>query len=82
MSQNNIPDRLPSVERLIQRLVTAEKSNQKEIRLTTQEAKELVTDLSMITSKLSKHIADIHTKLDKLVIQSPEINVQMDGGTF
>jgi septation ring formation regulator EzrA len=82
MSQNNIPERLGSVERIIQRVATAEKTNQKEIRITLQEAKELITDLALITSKLGKTIDDINGKLDKLTIQTQEINVSMDGGTF
>ena len=82
MSQNNIPERLGSVERIIQRVATAEKTNQKEIRITLQEAKELITDLALITSKLVKTIDDINGKLDKLTVQTQEINVSMDGGTF
>ena len=65
MSQNNIPERLGSVERIIQRVATAEKTNQKEIRITLQEAKELITDLALITSKLGKTIDEINGKLDK-----------------
>lgn len=82
MSQNNIPDRLPSIERIIQRVTTAEKSNQKEIRITIQEGKELVSDLAVITSKLAKTINEIHAKMDKLNVQEAEINVKMDGGGF
>jgi hypothetical protein len=82
MSQNNIPERLGSVERIIQRVATAEKTNQKEIRITLQEAKELITDLALITSKLGKTIDEINGKLDKLTSQTQEINVAMDGGTF
>jgi predicted nucleic acid-binding Zn-ribbon protein len=82
VSQNNIPDRLPSIERIIQRVTTAEKSNQKEIRITIQEGKELVSDLAVITSKLAKTINEIHAKMDKLNVQEAEINVKMDGGGF
>jgi septation ring formation regulator EzrA len=82
MSQNNIPERLGSVERIIQRVTTAEKTNQKEIRLTLQEAKDLITDLALITGRLGKTIEEIHVKLDKLNTTTQEINVQMDGGTF
>ena len=38
MSQNNLPTNLPTVERLIQRVVAAEKSQQKDIRISIQEA--------------------------------------------
>jgi predicted nucleic acid-binding Zn-ribbon protein len=82
VSQNNIPDRLPSIERIIQRVTTAEKSNQKEIRITIQEGKELVSDLAVITSKLAKTINEIHAKMDKLNVQEAEINIKMDGGDF
>jgi predicted nucleic acid-binding Zn-ribbon protein len=73
---------LPSIERIIQRVTTAEKSNQKEIRITIQEGKELVSDLAVITSKLAKTINEIHAKMDKLNVQEAEINVKMDGGGF
>jgi len=82
MSANNISTKLTSVEKIVQRLVSAEKSNQKEIRLTVQEAREIVTDLSILTSKLGKHIEEIHAKLDKIEVASNEIKVQVDGGTF
>lgn len=82
MSANNISTKLTSVEKIVQRVVAAEKSNQKEIRLTVQEAREIVTDLSILTSKLGKHIEEIHAKLDKIEVASSEIKVQVDGGTF
>ncbi len=82
MSANNIPVKLTSVEKIVQRLVAAEKSNQKEIRLSVQEAREIVTDLSVLTSKLGKHIEEIHAKLNKIEVSNNEINVQVDGGTF
>jgi septation ring formation regulator EzrA len=82
MSQDKTSIQLPSVERLIQRVVAAEKTNQKEIRLTIQEARELTTDLSLMTSKLGKQITEIHSRLDKLTSEQQQISVQMDGGTF
>jgi len=82
MSQNNLPERLGSVERIIQRVATAEKSNQREIRLTLQEGKDLIADLALITGRLGKTIDEIHAKLDKLNTTTQEISVQMDGGTF
>jgi len=82
VSQDKISIQLPSVERLVQRLVTAEKTNQKEIRITVHEARELVTDLSLLTTKLGKHIQEIHAKLDKLTPEQQQITVQMDGGIF
>jgi septation ring formation regulator EzrA len=82
MSQDKTSIQLPSVERLIQRVIAAEKTNQKEIRLTIQEARELTTDLSLMTSKLGKQITEIHSRLDKLTGEQQQISVQMDGGTF
>jgi septation ring formation regulator EzrA len=82
MSQDKMSIQLPSVERLIQRVVAAEKTNQKEIRLTIQEARELTTDLSLMTTKFSKQITEIHSRLDKLTGEQQQISVQMDGGTF
>lgn len=80
---NKLPDRLPSIERFIQRVTTAEKTNQKEVKLTVNEAKELVTDLALITSKLAVNLNEIHSKLDKLTGADPEqITVKMDGGSF
>jgi septation ring formation regulator EzrA len=82
MSRNDLPAKLTSVEKIVQRLVSAEKTNQKEIRLTIQEAREIVTDLSILTSKLGKHIEEIHQNLDKIEVAGAQVNVQMDGGTF
>lgn len=79
MSQNNS---LPNIEKFFQRVISAERSNQKEIRLTINEARDLVTDLAFLTSNLGKTIADIHNKLDRLTAESKDISVAMDGGTF
>jgi len=81
MSQDKLSTQMPSVERLIQRVIAAEKTNQKEIRITVQEARELVTDLSLLTSKLGKQIQEIHARLDKLTGEQQQVSVQMDGGT-
>ena len=83
MSANNIPDKLPSVERLIQKVTVAERSNQREIRMTIAEARELVTDLTILTTKMSEIIVGIHAKLDSLSKDSSsDIKVETDGGTF
>jgi len=82
VSTNELPTTMPSIQRLLQRISSAEKSNQKEIRITIQEGKELVSDLAVITSKLAKTINEIHAKMDKLNVQEAEINVKMDGGGF
>jgi hypothetical protein len=82
MSQNNIPANLPSVERLVQRLLAAERSQQKEIRITIQEARELTAELAIMTSKLGKTIAEIHLMMSEMRNSSEKIEVKFDGGGF
>jgi hypothetical protein len=82
MSQNNLPNNLPSVERLLNRISTAEKSQQKEIRITVQEAKELAYELAILTSKLGKTVQEIHSMLNEIRESTKEIDVKFDGGSF
>ena len=82
MSQNNIPTNLPSVERLVQRLMAAERSQQKEIRITVQEARELTAELAILTSKLGKTIAEIHQMMSKMRDTADNIEIKFDGGGF
>jgi hypothetical protein len=82
MSQNNLPNNLPSVERLLTRISTAEKSQQKEIRITVQEAKELAFELAILTSKLGKTVQEIHSMLNEIRKSTNEIDVKFDGGSF
>lgn len=82
MSQNNIPTNLPSVEKLIQRLNAAEKSQQKEIRISVQEARELTQELAIITSKLGRTVQEIHQTLLEIKSSSTQVDVKFDGGTF
>ncbi len=82
MSQNNIPTNLPSVEKLIQRVVSADRSQQKEIRITIQEAKDLVSELAMLTSKMGKTVQEIHSMLVQIKESTTQIDVKFDGGTF
>jgi len=82
MSANNIPSKLPSVERLIQRVTVAERGNQREIRMTVAEARELVTDLTLMTTKMSEIIIGIHNRLDVLSTTTNEITIKTDGGAF
>jgi hypothetical protein len=82
MSQNKIPTNLTSVEKLVQRLVAAERSNQKEIRMSIQEARDIVTDLSIMTSKLGKNIEEIQlntsqVKLGVAYEVIPKLHLQM-----
>ena len=82
MSANNIPLSLPTVEKLIQRVVVAEKSQQKEIRITIQEARDLTSELAIITSKLGKTVTEIHQMLSEIRSNTQNIDVKFDGGTF
>jgi len=82
MSQNNIPNTLPTVEKLIQRIAVAEKSQQKEIRITIQEARDLTAELAILTAKLGKTVQDIHTTLAKIQDSTAKIDVKFDGGGF
>ena len=82
MQQNNIPTTLPAIERLIQRVVSAEKTQQKDIRVTIQEARELTAELAILTSRLGKTVNEIHQMLAEIRESTTNIDVKFDGGTF
>jgi len=82
MSQNNIPSTLPSIEKLIQRISVAEKTQQKEIRISIQEARELTTDLALLTARLGKAVQEINENLKAVRESTTQIDVKFDGGTF
>lgn len=82
MSQNNIPATLPTIEKLIQRVTVAERSQQKEIRITLQEARDLTAELAIMTSKLGKTVQEIHTMLAQIKESTTNIDVKFDGGGF
>ena len=82
MSQNNLPTNLPSVEKLIQRVAVAERSQQKDIRISIQEAKDLTAELAILTSKLGKTVQEIHQMLAEIRESTTNIDVKFDGGTF
>ena len=82
MSLNNIPSTLPTIEKLIQRINVAEKSQQKEIRITIQEARDLTTELSLMTAKLGKTVQEIHEMLVQIKESTTQIDVKFDGGSF
>ena len=82
MSQNNIPTTLPNIERLIQRVATAEKTQQKDIRITLQEGRDLSMELAMLTSRLGKTVNDIHKMLADIRESTTNIDVKFDGGGF
>ena len=73
---------MPSVERLLQRVAAAEKSQQKDIRLSIQEARELTTDLAILTSKLGTTVQEIHAMLAEIRESTTNIDVKFDGGSF
>jgi predicted trehalose synthase len=82
MSQNNLPTNLPSVEKLIQRVVAAERSQQKDIRISIQEARDLTAELAIMTSKLGRTVQEIHTMLAEIKESTTNIDVKFDGGGF
>jgi predicted nucleic acid-binding Zn-ribbon protein len=82
MSQNNLPSSLPSVSKLIQRIASAEKTQQKEIRITIQEARDLTSELAILTSKLGQTMQEIHSMLSEIRESTTKIDVKFDGGSF
>jgi hypothetical protein len=82
MSQNNLPSNLPTVERLIQRVTAAEKSQQKDIRISIQEARDLTAELAVMTSKLGRTVQEIHEMLAQIRESTTKIDVKFDGGGF
>jgi response regulator RpfG family c-di-GMP phosphodiesterase len=82
MSPNNLPDTLPTIQKLIQRTQVAERSQQKEIRISLQEARDLTTELALMTSKLGQTISEIHQMLAVIKESTTQIDVKFDGGQF
>lgn len=82
MSQNNIPVKLPAIEKLITRINSAEKTNQKEVKLTMQESKDIVYELAILTSRLGLTVQEIHKMLSEIRDSATKIDVKFDGGTF
>lgn len=82
MSLNNVPSNLPSVEKLLTRINVAEKSQQKDVRISIQEAKELSQDLAIFTSRMAKTVQEIHQMLLEIKESSNKIDVKFDGGSF
>jgi hypothetical protein len=80
MSQNNLPTTMPTIEKLLARISTAERGQQKEIRITIQEARDLTIELSILTSKLGKTVQDIYKILQDLKDSNGSIEVKFDGG--
>jgi hypothetical protein len=82
MSANNVPQSLPSVDKLIQRLSVAEKSQQKDIRISIQEGRELVQELALLTVKMSNTVQEVHQMLMEIKASTAQIDVKFDGGGF
>jgi len=82
MSANNLPTNLASVEKILQRLAAAERGQQKEIRITIQEARDLAIELALLTSKMGQTINEMHQALTQIRESNTEFNVQVDGGGF
>lgn len=82
MSQSNIPINLPTVEKLLQRVAVAERSQQREIRMTIQEARDLTAELAIMSSKLGQTVREIHQMLAKIQDSTANIDVKFDGGSF
>jgi hypothetical protein len=82
MSQNNLPDTLPTIQKLLQRIQVAERSQQKEIRISLQEARELTAELALMTVKLGLTVAEIHQMLAAIKESTTQIDVKFDGGQF
>lgn len=82
MSQDNLPQTLPALQKMIQRISSAEKSQQKEIRISIQEARELSLELSMLTARMGNAIQEIKESLKTIADSNQKIDVKFDGGTF
>ena len=81
-TQNNIPQSLPSVERFIQRVRAAEKSQSKDIRLSISEARDMVSDLALFSAHLSGTVKEINTTIKELKESNKNIDIKFDGGRF
>jgi hypothetical protein len=82
MSQNKIPVTLPTIEKILQRISIAEKSQQKEIRISIQEARDLSMELGAMTARMAKTVQEIHEMLNEIRQNTTEIEVKVDGGGF
>jgi hypothetical protein len=82
MSQNNLPETLPTVQKLITRISVADRSQQKEIRISIQEARDLTTELALLTAKLGSTVSEIHQMLAAIKESTTQIDVKFDGGQF
>lgn len=82
MSTNNLPTSAPSLERFIQRVKSAEKSQQRDIRITIQEARDMVSDIALFTTRLNETLNNINKTLSNMQESTSTVDVKMDGGGF
>lgn len=82
MSQNSLPTTLATIQKLIQRISVAERSQQKEIRISIQEARDLTAELALLTAKLGSTVGEIHQMLAAIKDSTTQIDVKFDGGQF
>ena len=82
MSQSNLPDTLPTIQKLLQRIQVAERSQQKEIRISLQEARDLTSELALMSAKLGRTVSEIHQMLSTIKDSTTQIDVKFDGGNF
>lgn len=82
MSQNNIPSNLPTLQKVLQRISSAERTQQKEIRITIQEARELTVELAFLTAKMNQSLQEITDAIKIMSENTQNIDVKFDGGKF
>ena len=82
MSQSNLPEILPTVQKLIQRISVADRSQQKEIRISIQEARDLTAELALLTAKLGSTVSEIHQMLAAIKESTTQRAVKSAGGKY
>jgi|TARA_B110000977_G_C10799947_1_gene385898 hypothetical protein len=82
MSTSNLPQSLPSIEKVLQRIAVAEQTHQKEVRITIAEARALTLELSLFTAKLGVVVTDIAEQLKQIRQNSEQVDVKFEGGQF
>lgn len=82
MSQDNLPQTMPALQKIIQRIAVAEKSQQKEIRISIQEARDLSLELAMLTARMNNNIQEIRESIKAMAENTQSIDVKFDGGGF
>jgi hypothetical protein len=82
MSQDNLPASLPTLQKVIQRISAAERSQQKEIRITIQEARELALEIAMLTARMGANIQEIRDSIKIMAENTQNIDIKLEGGGF